>query len=205
MLDYCCEGNSEKAVIPAYAGILNPRVLWAPAFAEVTINSLFRIFLNLRKIRCLNREGNMPNKIILSVVFLAFLVGCDDGQEIKKITVQEQQVSQSSDTVLYFPGGAGVEFGRKATSERINISPDGRRIKILAYSFDESASEVDLALAQVLEAEGYVKTSPAAENVKLHSVYTKAGYPYVSARYLNDKVGEAESKTILVLSWEVRP
>src|SRR5690606_26441279 len=36
------KGNSEKAVIPAQAGIQNLRISWAPAFAGMTIHGFFR-------------------------------------------------------------------------------------------------------------------------------------------------------------------
>ena len=36
------QGNPEKVVIPAKAGIQNLRASWAPAFAGVTINDIFR-------------------------------------------------------------------------------------------------------------------------------------------------------------------
>lgn len=149
----------------------------------------------------------MFKNAVLVVACIFLLSACDDkGPEIKEVAAQDLQTKQVvSATSLYLPGGAGVDFGRKATSERVNTNPDGKQIKILSYSFDESASEVDLSLTKVLEAEGYIRTSPIADNVKLHSVYTKNGFPYVSARYLNNKVDAPENKTILVLSWELKP
>lgn len=144
-------------------------------------------------------------KIISSVICVFLLAGCDDGSVLKKSSSQESQATKvASETALYLPGGAGVDFGRKATSERINTNPNGRKIKILSYGFDEAADEIDASLAKILESEGYIRTNPAADNVVLHSVYTKKGYPYVSARYLNQKTKGSDSKTILVLSWEIK-
>nr|WP_298164596.1 hypothetical protein [uncultured Pseudomonas sp.] len=147
----------------------------------------------------------MLERVVFSAVCAFLLVGCDDGQEVKEIASQALQAEQAmSETALYLPGGAGVDFGRKAASTRTNTTSDGREIKIVAYNFTEAAGEVDAALAKVLQAEGYVRTTPPADNVVLHAVYKKNDYSYISARYLKQKADSHSEKTTLVLSWEIK-
>lgn len=150
----------------------------------------------------------MLKKIAVCGLSILLLVGCDDTSKVQVgIDDKESQKAeaQTSNTVIYLPGGAGVDFGRKATGERINTTTDGRKVKILSYGFTETADEVDASLAKVLQAEGYVRSTPPADNVVLNAAYKKNDYPYISARYLKQKTGAIDKKTTLVLSWEIKP
>lgn len=145
----------------------------------------------------------MWKKITLVSLCLGLVVGCGDkdAAQIKagdKNAVEGQQVA--SETALYLPGGAGLDFGRAPVSDKVIEDKIGK-IRIVSYEFNESPEEVDTSIASIVEGEGYVrKINPPGSN-ELSVTYLKQGAWPVLSRYTLRVQEGFDKKTILTLSW----
>ena len=144
----------------------------------------------------------MFKKMAVSGLCLMLIAGCDDA-EVKNSSVvaQGQQAQQkNSETAIYLPGGAGIDFGRKSVNDKVT-KDDVSKIRIIQYEFDEAYDVVDKSVASVLLPEKYLRKENPVGNLKLSATYVKAGGGPVLARY-NEVVQEGFSKkTVLTLSW----
>jgi hypothetical protein len=146
----------------------------------------------------------MFKKTICGVAFVLFLSGCDDKSEIKEVVSQGQQATHDvSKTALYLPGGAGVDFGRMPIRDEV-IEDEHSKIRIAAYTFNESYEEIDNSFASVVEVDGYVRTVHAPGKDKLSVSYRKQGANPVLTRYALSVQEGVGSKTILTISWRFK-
>lgn len=147
----------------------------------------------------------MLNKFIVSGLCLALLAGCDASSKAEQENAVAgadggQAEQQASNTALYFPGGAGVDFGRAPISDKV-VEDKSSKIRIVSYEFNESHEEIDKSIASIIEGAGYVrKVNPPGTN-ELSVTYHKPGAKPVLSRYILRVREGFDKKTILTLSW----
>lgn len=136
---------------------------------------------------------------------LIILAGCDNtektGIKNSSIVAQGEQVQKkNSETAIYVPGGAGIDFGRKSVSDIVKKDAVSK-VRIIQYEFDEAYDVVDKSLASVLLSEKYIRKENPLGKLKLSATYIKGDAGPVLARY-NEVMREGFSKkTVLTLSW----
>lgn len=147
----------------------------------------------------------MIKRSILALSFASLLLGCSEGEsERAAIIVQGNGAAQVAETALYFPGGVGIDFGKRPVKDEIVETEVGggvRTTRFVTYEFDSNYKLVDEELTQVLESEGYMKTelSPAAGRI-VDIRYAKDSRNVMA--YYKEAISEGFSKkTILVIYW----
>lgn len=145
----------------------------------------------------------MLNKLIFGGLCMVLLAGCNDSSEVQ-VGVADQDAKATAekiatDTAIYLPGGAGVDFKRKPISD--NVTEDKlSKIRIVQYGFSETYDVIDKSIASVLDEQGYSrKVNPAGGN-KLSVSYNKGNARPTLLRYAS-AVKQGSEMTVLTISW----
>lgn len=148
----------------------------------------------------------MLNKAVLVTACVLLLSACDDGKAPKpaKVVSQEQQAKQvASETALYLPGGAGVDFGRMPIHDE-SREDEHSKIRVATYEFIESFEVIDNSFASIVQAAGYVRKVHVSEIDKLSVSYRKPGANPVLTQYAFGMKEGVDGKTILNVSWRYK-
>lgn len=135
-------------------------------------------------------------KMLFVAAGLTFLVGCDGSvkSDPKNIAVQESSEVALSETALYLPGGGGVDFGVKPSTDKFNYW-QGRKYRVLQYQISADYKELDKQLSEVLGNYGYVRSKDVTPKEGLLQVsFSHANSQPVNIKYSKVfKEGFAES------------
>lgn len=142
--------------------------------------------------------------VVILGASLVLLTGCGEVEKSEPAVLSSQVEKGDgqpvSKTAIYFPGGAGVDFGRNPTSDRV-IKYQSNDVRIIRYEFEESIDVVDKALRGVLELEGYVSSVKPEEQYDLTVLFRKSNTTTLLARYKIAVREGFDKKTVLELSW----
>ena len=149
-------------------------------------------------------NNHMWKKIVASGLCLILLAGCDDTDVKSTNAVAQGQQSQhkNSETAIYFPGGAGIDFGRMPMSDK-TIEDDLSEIRIIQYEFDEPYDVVDKSVASIFLPENYLRKENPLGGLKLSVTYIKEGVRPVLAKYKEVNQEGVGKKTVLTVSWRL--
>lgn len=149
----------------------------------------------------------MFTKIAASVFCLMLLVGCEDSKKVDGVQVVVKEIQgevegKVSSTSIYFPGGAGIDFGLAPVSDRV-IEDKVGKIRVNVYEFKESYGAVDRSVSSIMEAGEYVRKINAPGNNQLSVTYLKSGKYGVLFRYATVVRSGVEAKTLVTVSWRI--
>ena len=151
---------------------------------------------------------NMYKNIAIAVLCLGFIVGCGDKESPTVMAKPEagqgnaNKVEETkSETAIYFPGGAGIDFGIKPVSDNLKKDNNGE-YRVVVYEFSEPFAAVDKALSEVLTKKSYLRELREAKPAyDLVVVYRKPGENKILVRY-STLVREGFNKlTVVKFSW----
>ena len=151
----------------------------------------------------------MWKKITLVSLCLAVVVGCGDkdAAQVKAIDNnagegKQQVAEQKSETAIYLPGGAGLDFGRKPVAV-VESKWKDKDVITYAFEFDDATyDEVDGSISPILLSEGYARTEANDPRLIKYTTYKK-GEAVVSISY-TDNVREGFTKNLLLKVWWVK-
>lgn len=147
----------------------------------------------------------MWKKITLVSLCLALVVGCGDkdAEQVKAINKdagegQQHVAEQKSGTAIYFPGGVGVDFGKKP--DRVI---DKEKHSVLVYELQAEYKEIDKGLSDIFKLEAYKRIDKgAAGNYEQRIVYSKKGQQPILVRYRSFVREGFEKGTRVYISWK---
>lgn len=146
-------------------------------------------------------------KLNIAVLLLAFgISACDSERESNNSEPADSMVmdvSKTTGTAIYLPGGGGVDFGRSPVRSSV-ISDRGIEHQLVVYEFDEGIEVLDQALSKLLMAEGYERNEEPDATYKLRVVYHKEGFDKALFRYAIETREGFTRKTKLVMWWRKR-
>ncbi|TXR38925.1 hypothetical protein FVE88_12165 [Ectopseudomonas mendocina] len=136
-------------------------------------------------------------KLLVVSVSLIVLFGCGEKTEVNKASGSKGGQAQShSETAIYLPGGAGIDFGKKPFSDNGGGEGIARSIVFL---FSESRESVSSAVDKVMLEQGYIGAAVPHEKYAEHNIYRKDDAK-VSFAY-NESLKEGFSRETKLLIW----
>jgi len=144
----------------------------------------------------------MLKRIIFGLSFAVLATGCDSGSETKQEASRDPQATQvTSETAIYLPGGAGIDFGKFPLHAGLKEEPDGRKYRIITYELKDSVAAIDGALDGVLVPLNYKKNErPSQQGYELSASYRKLPEMPVLVRY-KETIKEGSVSVLLDLTW----
>lgn len=146
------------------------------------------------------------NKNLIALLCVAFLTGCNDDASVSS-TVNVGGSSESkhsvSETGLFLPGGAGIDFGVKPVTDKVQEESPGKSFRYVIYTIPGSVDEIDGSLKEILTADGYTAQylSPVPKIYKQWVTYSKPEGVSILVRY-QETIKEGFSKnTTIVFKW----
>ncbi len=153
----------------------------------------------------------MYKNIAIVVLCLGFLVGCGDKESPTVMAKPEagqgnaNKVEKTkSETAIYLPGGAGIDFGVKPESD-VTGTDAGGDYRLITYIIQSRYEDIDKALSDILTGQGYVLTQRSVNpNYQLVLMYKKPGANQILIRFGNKIVKEGfTTLTPVKISWSL--
>lgn len=134
----------------------------------------------------------MYKNIAIAVLCLGFIVGCGDKES--PTVMAKPEVGQAKDnsadqpkseTALFLPGGAGIDFGVKPVFDKVQEDTPGNKFRYVIYDLPDAVAAVDGALNKILLSKGYevAYLSPVPADYQQWATYSKQGSPDILIRY----------------------
>ena len=138
---------------------------------------------------------------VVVVLVSALLIGCSDSSAPVP-PVNGVAGGADKETLLYLPGGGGLNFGKKFTSSGESVSKDGlRKSRFYTYEFSESITEVATSIEEVMRSYSYSRSSLQDKRYARHDSYEKNAKKVGFA--FEEKVKEGLVKKTVLTIWYV--